>query len=674
MSLKLSIHTIGFSSLLLLSAPVLSETAIVRTQDFPKVITQADALLAQPALAQQAESIEEELVVTGKKDKPTSTPVYKINQDEIKKQGNRSVSEVLKNQPGFAINDAGFAADIHTGGSYRGASINQSIYLLNGRPIGTNVNTYHGNIDLNSIPTSTIDRIELSSGSASTLYGSEAFGGVINIITKPGNQKPKLTLGVTLGSFGQQNYRAGYAGSSQGFDYAFGWEQGRADNNYDVPVGAANRGRDGKLFNADTANNAYYARISAALDPRNTLTFDTTKTTSQKGLIYFGFPLQNDRLDHDAYNIGLNWRSELAKDSILNITLGYNRDYFNTYGPNGTSFYRTGDVDSQALTFRLDHDWQVAKGIKLRWGTDIKNESLSSSANSNNPTNAVFNGRIDQSRFLPSLFALGTFDLASNLQAELGLRQNFSDRAGSSLNPSLGLNWAATKIFNLRGSWVSVRRLPGLDQLYAYDTVHGWLPNDQLKPEFGSSWTLGTDVKFNDKFTGQFTYFGSSLNDRIATQSTGVGRPSKWQNIGLVNTNGLEFTLQYKITPEWRTFLTYTYTDSRIASGVDTGRQLNQIPFSVAQLGVGYERKGWQVNLLTNYYSGSRRSFFLNPGDGSDSYSPSWLNVDVNTRVPFTPQIGMTFYVQNLFGGTYEKTNRIYEPSTTFRVALEAEL
>jgi vitamin B12 transporter len=74
---------------------------------------------------------------------------------------------------------------------------------------------------------------------------------------------------------------------------------------------------------------------------RNTLTFDTTKTTSQKGLIYFGFPLQNDRLDHDAYNIGLNWRSELAKDSILNVTLGYNRDYFNTYGPNGTQFYRT---------------------------------------------------------------------------------------------------------------------------------------------------------------------------------------------------------------------------------------------------------------------------------------------------------------------------------------------
>ncbi len=668
---KLKISTIGFGSFILLSTPALAEPPIVRLRDLPKTSHQAHELLAQ---SEKSEAPEEELIITGKKkDKPTATPVYKVNQEQIKNQGSRSVSEVLRNQPGFAVNDTGFAADIHTGGSYRGASINQSVYLLNGRSIGTNNNTYHGNIDLNSIPTSTIDRIELSSGSASTLYGSEAFGGVVNIITKPGSQTPKFTLGVTLGSFGQQNYRIGYVGSSKGLDYAFRYEQGRADNNYDVPVGAANRGPNGKLFNADTATNNYYARISAALDPRNTLTFDATKITSQKGLIYFGFPLQRDRLDHDAYNIGLNLRSELSKDSILNTTIGYNRDYFNTYGPTGATFFRTGDLDSRAFTVRLDHDWQLAKGVKLRWGTDIKNESLNSTANSSNPAASAFNGRIEQSRFLPSLFALGTIDLGRNVQAELGLRQNFTDRAGSALNPSLGLNWSVTEALNLRSSWVSVRRLPGLDQLYAYDTVHRWLPNDQLKPEFGSSWTVGADLKLTDKFTGQVTYFGSSLNDRIATQPTSISQTSKWQNIGLVNTNGLELALQYQITQKWRTFLNYTYTDARIATGADTGRQLSQIPFSAAQFGLGYDHRGWKVNLLNNYYSGSRRSLFLNPGDTADSYSPSWLNVDLNARVPFTPQIGMTFYVQNLLGGTYEKTNRIYEPSTTFRVALDAE-
>lgn len=251
---KLQISTIGLSTLILLSTPAIAEIPITRIQDLPKTSNQAHKLLAQ---SEKSEASEEELIITDKKkDKPTATPVYKVNQEDIKKQGSRSVSEVLKNQPGFTVNDTGFAADIHTGGSYRGATINQSVYLLNGRSIGTNGNLYHGNIDLNGIPTSTIDRIELSSGSASTLYGSEAFGGVINIITKPGSQIPKFTLGVTFGSFGQQNYRIGYAGLTKGLDYSFGFEQGRADNNYDVPVGAANRGPNGKLFNGDTATNA----------------------------------------------------------------------------------------------------------------------------------------------------------------------------------------------------------------------------------------------------------------------------------------------------------------------------------------------------------------------------------------------------------------------------------
>jgi vitamin B12 transporter len=144
------------------------------------------------------------------------------------------------------------------------------------------------------------------------------------------------------------------------------------------------------------------------------------------------------------------------------------------------------------------------------------------------------NESVKSSRFTPSLFALGTFNLSKALQAEVGLRQNFSSDFGGSLNPSLGLNWTASKAVSLRGSWVSVRRLPGLDQQFAYDTVHNWFPNEDLKPESGSSWTAGIDFKPSPKFSGQVTYFGSALSDRIATQATRLnGRTvSQWQNIG----------------------------------------------------------------------------------------------------------------------------------------------
>ena len=113
-----------------------------------------------------------EINLTGerRRDLPKSTPIYTIDSKQIQQQGSKSVADILKTLPGFAINDAGFGADIHTGTYYRGASINQSIILLNGRPIGSNISTYHGGTDLNSIPVDSIDRIELSSGASNIIY------------------------------------------------------------------------------------------------------------------------------------------------------------------------------------------------------------------------------------------------------------------------------------------------------------------------------------------------------------------------------------------------------------------------------------------------------------------------------------------------------------------------
>jgi vitamin B12 transporter len=632
-----------------------------------------------PAIAQTdaAPEEEEEITITGVKEdgrQPSATPQYQIDRSEIEKQGANSVAEVLKGQPGFAINDVGFGADIHTGTYYRGASQNQSVFLLNGRSINTNVNTYHGNVDLNSLPVEAIDKIELSSGSSATLYGSEALGGVVNITTKPGGI-PKFTGGLQFGSYGQQNYRGGYQGAFGDVDYALGYEQYKSESDYQVPIGAANRGADGRLTNADIATSSYYGRFNWQIDPRNALTLDGTKITSRKGLIYFGFPFQRDRLDHDAFNTGLNLKTEFAKGSVLNSSVSFNKDYFHTYGPTANVFFRRGRLSSSGLSFRFDHDWQLNEQFNLRWGTDLKSSFLTAEADSSNPAVLRFNQEIKASRFTPALFALGTLKLTDTVQAELGLRQNFSGDFGSSLNPSLGLRWAPSQTIGLRGSWNSVKRLPGLDQQFAYDTVHNWFPNENLKAEKGSSWTAGMDLNFSNRFSGQLTYFGSNLNDRIAIQASPLnGRTvSQWQNIGKVNTNGLEAGLNYQISPQWRTFLNYTYTDARIATGVDRGLQLAQVPFSVGQFGVGYANQGWQFNIYANYYSGARRALFVLPTDNARDFSPSWLNLDLSMRLPITKGLGLNLYLENLGGQTYEKVNRIYQPGTTFRIGLSAE-
>jgi vitamin B12 transporter len=130
--------------------------------------------------------------------------------------------------------------------------------------------------------------------------------------------------------------------------------------------------------------------------------------------------------------------------------------------------------------------------------------------------------------------------------------------------------------------------------------------------------------------------------------------------------------LKWQISKHWSTFLNYTYTDAKIASGIEKGWQLSLIPFSVGQLGVGYAANGWEVNLYANYFSGARRALFLNPGENSREFSPSWLSFDLGFRVPINRGLGLTLFLENLTNGTYEKANRIYQPELTYRIGLSS--
>lgn len=600
---------------------------------------------------------------------PQSTPTYVIEKEEIEKQGATSLADVLKRMPGFAINDVGHGADTHTGTYYRGASINQSVFLINGRPINNNVNTYHGGTDLNSIPVEAIERVELYSGTASALYGSSAFGGVVNIITKEGYGQPKFSGSTEFGSLSLNNQQVTYGGSASSVKYNFSFERFFTDNRYRIPVGAANRDSQGYLSNADTATSTYFGNIGLDLDKKNSLNLDITKLSSRRGLIYFGFPLQQDRLDHDGLNIGLSWKTRLGNGESSNLTtsIGYNQDYFSTYGPTG-AFYRTGVLDTQQLTARVDHEWKITANNKLRWGLDLKNTDLNGDVLSTIPSRIGNNETENRSLFNTALFAVNTLNIGESFLVDLGLRQSFDSEFGNYLNPSVGLRYAVTPIVAVRGSWAGGQRNPGLDQLYVYDTVHGWEPNPNLEPEVGSTWTAGVDVKFSHNLIGQFTYFGSSIRDRLGVIA------GRWENIGLVDTNGLEAALQLKIAAGWSTFLNYTYTDAQIKTGSERGLQLGLIPYSVLQTGIGYQNSGWQANLYITYNSGARRSIFNNPGDKITDFAPSFVNLDFTGRIPLTSNLGLTVYLENLLGEQYERVNRIYSPGFTFRVGLSSSL
>jgi outer membrane cobalamin receptor len=621
--------------------------------------------------------------VKSKQTGPSQTsPSYSIPKGEIQKKGAQNLGQTLRGAPGFAINDVGRGADIHTGSYYRGRSLNNSVILLNGRPISNKINTYHGGTDLNALPVESVENVELSSGASSTLYGSEgAFSGVVNIIPKEGVGPAQLNAKVEFGSLGQSDYRASYGGSDDKVSYLVSFQDSTSENNYPVPLGSTNRDpATGRFFNSGTSLTSYAANVSLELDQRNTLSFDATKIVSRKGLLYTFNPLlldplrstlNRDRLDHDGWNVGLSWKSLLTEngDSTLTTTLGYNQDYFNSYGPTGDlKANRTGTLDTKQLTARVEHQLLTSSTNTLRYGVDLQNNQLIGTVLGTNGTNSQGGSSPTQDRSIlnTSLFLLDTWNISRDLTLELGGRGSFDSQFGNYFNPSAGIRWAMSPSVTMRASWAGAQRNPGLDQLYVFDTVHGWNPNANLRPETGSSWNAGVDVQFSPDVTGQFTYYGSSITNRLNVQN------NQWQNVGGVEVGGFESALKWQVAPQWNTFLNYTYTDARILSGQDRGLQDSLIPYSVAQAGIGYQHEGWQANLIANYSSGSRRAFFTLPTENTRDFTAPFVTLDLTGRVPLSRTTAVNVYLENLGGASFERVNRIYTPpGIVYRVGME---
>ena len=130
-----------------------------------------------------------------------------------------------------------------------------------------------------------------------------------------------------------------------------------------------------------------------------------------------------------------------------------------------------------------------------------------------------------------------------------------------------------------------------------------------------------------------------------------------------------------QITPEFSSFLNYTYTDAKIISSrtaAEVGLQLATVPYSVAKLGINYNSNGYQANLFFNYYSGSRRALFPAAGVSTTEFSPAYLSLDFNAKVPLYKDISLNLSLENLTDRSYEKTNLIYQPGLTYRIGLQA--
>lgn len=211
--------------------------------------------------------------------KDSTRRIYVITGEEIEAQGARNVREALFLPGILPDGTVGTEVNALSGQFNLVSNSEQVLILLDGRPIN---NLSGGSFDLSEITSNIVERIEVLPGGGSTLYGSSAIGGVINIITRRPTEKVTTQAGVTFGAYGLNQHTINNSGEVGDIGWVLGYNRTQADNNYPFSIPEADF--EGTRKNNDVLYNNFNVKLEANLGKRNTLTLLTLYLGKEQGV------------------------------------------------------------------------------------------------------------------------------------------------------------------------------------------------------------------------------------------------------------------------------------------------------------------------------------------------------------------------------------------------------
>lgn len=598
--------------------------------------------------------------------KESSRPAYVINREQIEAQGYRTVNEALQYFPGiFTDGTAGTQLGAQSGQFIRGGRSTQSLILLDGRPI--NELGSFGSFDLSRISIGSLERIELIPGGGSTLFGSSAIAGVINIVTRQPElgQPASVNAGAELGSFGYNRQSISVSNGSENVAVRLGYERTAAKNDFGYDL--ENIGVSGTRDNADATLQNLDLQVLGMAGDRHEVSFKglyLSKDLGVPGGIPTGSgvgafnslsPNANQYTNDVLLSLGVKSRLGNGDNSELNTKIF--ADFNNYYYKDPDGFFPADDeVKSRSLGTQIQHNWQFTPNQNIAYGFDYRHiQTSNESSGFENYDEEINQGAI---------FARYALDVTPKLQANLGIRQDFNSLAnGSFTSPSAGVRWQATENTSLRANYARNFRVPsGGDLFYAP------FNNPNLKPEVGNSFDIGVDQKIGDRALFRLTYFNNVVDDAI-NFDLNTFTP---QNVGKVRFQGLEAALNVQIAKSFYGFVNYTLNDSKILKDSDPTVEGNELSFSGADalnIGVAYENpQGVYVGL-----------FVRNLGDrlvnNSNTQSlSSYTNVDIRARYPINENVALIASWENIFDENFEVFPGFPGEGSRFQIGVNAKL
>jgi vitamin B12 transporter len=572
----------------------------------------------------------DEIVVTASRIKwpieKTASSLTVITKEEIRKYQTTSVVDILRSVMGMEAIQSGSAGKTSSV-LIRGSNSNHCLLMIDGVPLNDPTT---GGFDFSNLVTSDIERIEIVRGPHGILYGSNAIGGVINIVTDAGKDGARRSVSLSGGSFGTAAGSASASGSSGNSTYTLSLSRmitdGRFSNDFYKNTSLTGTISSRVTDNSDlTLGIKYYDVTSGVRGP----SFDTDPDAVQTG----GAFLVSSTYKHYIHG---NWNFLLRTSFFTNeITFDDPLDALDT-DPFAGDVFSEINSDVQNITWQnnirlLDRVWAVS-------GLDWREERTTNSSSSPfGPAN--FDSKIRNT----GLFLNLIFDFNSLFTASSGVRVDDHSEFGTvstyKLSLSLPVHTTGTII---KGSIGSGFRAPSLNELF-----YPGYGNPDLKPEETVGYDIGVSQEIESlRVAFDVMYFMNDYKNMISwNPETFIAG-----NIGESLSRGVEFSSSFNTTGSFslRGFYTYLHTED-----VSTGDELYRRPRHSGGISLSMSRGPLDI-LLSSALVGRRLDNDFG-GPMGEHYNASYSRHDASVTYHFGESYEAFLRLVNILDEKYDE-------------------
>lgn len=507
----------------------------------------------------------------------------------------------------------------------RGSNTTQVLYLIDGIKVRDVANI--GGVSLGTISTFLVDNIEIVRGPLSSIYGSDAMGGVVSINSET---EKGIRFETSLGSYGS------YQGNVS-------WSKKYQD--LKISIASANQLYTDNIENDEFRNNGFKARVDYQKYDGFRTGFRFFGNITESGIPYnINVPSLKRKYNQLNYIAAIPFEFKFNDSTTLKINLSYNRndykfedkdDIWNPY------FRNTSDNKEIEGIFRTE----ILNGLTVNGGIDYSSQNIFTENNFGITINNF------KTNYFSSFFLLN-YELG-DLMLSGSIRYDKYKDVDSNISPQIGFSYIFNNIIKVKGSYSESFKSP-----LPVHQINPWgASNFDLKPEKGKSYESGIEI-FTKRMRGGVTYFNteySNLIDWVTIDfTTWTGQ---YQNINRADIKGVEIYLSYSPLNRLNFNLAYTFLSTE---NMATGEALPRRPKNSTALSLIYSGKSFSISGQMRYV-GSRTDFDYSSYP-PQTENPAFNTYDITTIIPLNRSFSLFFKMTNLFDKEYQEFSSYYAP------------